>query len=191
MKHLVGRFALAVIGMWGLVAGIGNLAVPPLEQVIHEQSRAFFPSGAEASVAAVRMGEVFGDAHGNNVAYVVLEGDKDLEQARDYYDTLVNALRPHVESLMDLWSDPLTAPIAESADGRATYLMLRLSGDLGSAEADRAVRAVRDVVTALPPPSGITAYVTGPGATIYDEFSSFDRQMVAINAIVTTVITTI
>lgn len=183
--RFVERFAFVVIGLWALLAGAGNLAVPQLEQVIHDQSRAFFPPDADASVAAARMGAVFGDSDSNNVTYVVLEGAPD-EAARAYYDALVTALRAdtaHVESVMDLWSDPLTAPIAESRDQRATYVLLRLSGDLGSAEAARSVQAVRDVVTALSPPPGVAAYVTGPGATIYDEFASFDRQMLVITAV--------
>jgi RND superfamily putative drug exporter len=180
------RFPIVVIGVWTLLAGFANLAVPQLEQVIGQQSRAFFPSDADASMAAARMGAVFGDSDSNNVTYVVLEGGDALgEPARAYYRSLVAALRgdPGVESLMDLWSDPVTAPIAESRDHRAAYLLLRLSGDLGSAEAARSVQAVRAAVEAVPPPPDVTAYVTGPGATIYDEFASFDRQMLLITAV--------
>lgn len=191
VARLVTRFPIVVIGMWVLLAGAGNLAIPQLEQVIHQQSRAFFPSDADASIAAARMGEVFDDsdstASSNNVTYVVLESSSELgEPARAYYRSLVNVLSTdttHVESAMDLWSDPLTAPIAESADHKAVYLLLRLAGDLGSAEAARSVQAVRDAVGSVAPPPGLAAYVTGPGATMYDEFGSFDRQMLMITAV--------
>ena len=92
VKHLVGRFALLVIGVWVLAAGIGNLAVPQLEQVIHEQSRAFFPSEADSSVAAVRMGEVFGDSHGN----IVHLNERECSAQRRYQKVLEETPSPFV-----------------------------------------------------------------------------------------------
>ena len=68
--------------------------------------------------------------------------------------------------MTDLWSDPVTAEAAVSADGRAAVVMIRLVGDLGTAEAGDAVRAVRTDVSTLGPPAGLDVYVTGPGVPI-------------------------
>ena len=42
--------------------------------------------------------------------------------------------------------------------------------------------AVRNTLTRLGPPQGLHSYVTGPGATIADEFTAIDRQMLGITA---------
>ncbi len=79
-----------------------------------------------------------------------------------------------------MWSDPLTAAAAVSDDGAAAYVMVRLAGNLGTAQADSAVAALRGTAAGLSPPPGLQVYVTGPGATIADEFTAIDRQMLAI-----------
>ncbi|CAA0131001.1 Siderophore exporter MmpL4 [Mycolicibacterium vanbaalenii] len=187
LSRLITRRPLLVVAAWLLAATLGNLAVPQLEEVVHDQSRSFFPIDAPASVAAERMGEVFGDADTNNVAYVVLEGDRPLGPADEaYYGALLDALRSdtaHVRSVLDLWSQPMAATVVESDDGRAVSVMLRLAGQLGSAEANDSVAAVRAAVARSPAPSGLHAYVTGPGATLVDEFRSIDSQMVLITGV--------
>ena len=185
--RLVTRHPLLLIAAWLLAATLGNLAVPQLEAVVHDQSRSFFPVDAPASEAATRMGETFADSDTNNIAYLVLDGDRPLGPAdSDYYGALLDALRSdtaHVRSVLDLWSEPLAAPVVQSGDGRAVSVMLRLAGQLGSAEATDAVAAVRDAVARTPAPPGLRMYVTGPGATLVDEFRSIDRQMVLITGI--------
>ena len=185
--RFIGRYPLLVIALWLLAAGIGNLAVPQLEQVVHEHSRSFFPADASASQAAVRMGQIFGDSDTNNVTYVVIESDHALGGAEsDYYRKLLDLLRAdtaHIQSVLDLWSQPLAAPIVESQDHRAVAVLLRLAGQLGSAEATRSVDAVRGAVSAIPAPPGLDVYVSGPGATLVDEFRSIDQQMLLITGV--------
>ena len=82
-------------------------------------------------------------------------------------------------SVTDLWSDPTTATAAQSDDGRAVTVMTRLSGMLGPPR-QPIRRALRDTVTRLGSADGLQVYVTGPGATIADEFRSIDRQMLGI-----------
>src|SRR6201981_3508681 len=64
---------------------------------------------------------------------------------------------------MDLWGKPITAAGAQSVDGKATYVLLRLGGDIGQMEANRSVDAVRAIVAdqKYPPPRGLKVYVSG------------------------------
>ena len=82
--------------------------------------------------------------------------------------------------MTDLWSDPATAAAAQSADGRAVMVRMRLSGMIGTSQANDSVSALRDTIRQLGPPQGLRAYVTGPGATVSDEFTAIDRQMLQI-----------
>lgn len=194
------RGALLIVGMWLAVAGAANLAVPQLERVVHEHARSFIPLDAPSSVAAVRSAELFGESTDNNLNYVVLERTGGLERSdsgsgsggamtvedRQYYDRLITALRAdtgHVRTVTDLWADPLTETFAVSGDGRAATVMLRLAGVLGTTPAAEAVQAVRAVVHTAAPPAGLEVSVTGPGATIVDEFTAIDRQMLMITAV--------
>src|SRR5262249_32981131 len=71
------------------------------------------------------------------------------------------------------------AAAGQSADGRAVTVMMRLSGMIGTSQATDSVAALRDTLIRLGPPQGLRVYVTGPGATIADEFSAIDRQILA------------
>jgi RND superfamily putative drug exporter len=192
LARFVNRYAVGVVGIWLLLAAAANIAVPQLEHVIHEHSRSFFPADAASSVAAVRMGQVFGDSDTNNLAYLALVSNHPLGAAeRAYYDRAVAELRAdtgHVASVMDIWSQPLAAQVAESADHRAVYILLRLTGQIGSAEATKSVASVRALVSKLPRPDGLQTYVTGPGATIVDGFDEIDRQLLRITALTVAVI---
>lgn len=137
-------------------------------------------------MAAARAAQLFNQTPSNNFVYVVLERDQQLvPQDRRFYDALTTALgsdQRHVYAVTDLWSQPATAAGAQSSDGRAVSVMVRLAGMLGTAQARDSVDAVRGTVHKLSPPSGLQVHVTGPGATIVDEFSAIDRQMLGITA---------
>ena len=62
---------------------------------------------------------------------------------------------------MDLWGKPITAAGAQSVDGKATYVLLRLAGDIGQMQANQSVDAVRDIVAKDTPPPGLKVYVSG------------------------------
>jgi RND superfamily putative drug exporter len=86
--------------------------------------------------------------------------DKDHQ----YYDGLMQRLKDdtqHVQYVMDLWGKPITAAGAQSVDGKATYVLLRLAGDIGQIQANRSVNAVRDIVAKDTPPPGLKVYVSG------------------------------
>ncbi|MBU9767328.1 RND family transporter [Mycobacterium sp. TNTM28] len=187
IARTASRYALLVMAVWAALAGVGNLAVPQLEHVVKEQSRAFFPTDSGATEAAHRMGLWFGDSDSNNIAYVVLDADRPLGQAdRGYYRGLADRLRtttPGVESVMDLWDDPAAAAVFESRDHRAAYLMVRLSGQLGSSTATDAVAGLRAAVDAAQPPAGLRTHVTGPGPSLVDEFAALDAQLARITVL--------
>lgn len=187
------RHPLLVIGTWLLLALVGNLTVAQLERVVHDHSGSFFPADAPSGVAATRMGQLFGDADSNNAIYLVLESDHALGAPESqYYAQLVERLRAdtaHVRSVLDLWSQPAaSAVVVQSQDHRAVSVMLQLAGQLGSTSANHAVAAVHDIVAHTPKPDGLSVYVTGPGATIVDEFALIDRQMLVITGLSTALI---
>ena len=181
-----GRYAVLILGLWVLAAGAANLAVPQLERVVDSHARAFMPAGAPSSIAASRAAQLFAQKPSNNFVYVVLERDQRLApRDRQFYDALTTSLtsdRGHVYAVTDLWSQPATAAGAQSLDGRAVSVMVRLAGMLGTSQARDSVNSVRNTVTKLSPPSGLRVLVTGPGATIVDEFAAIDRQMLAVTA---------
>jgi putative drug exporter of the RND superfamily len=190
--RFTSRYAAMVVLGWIVLAALGNLAVPQLERVVASHARSFMPATAASAVAAKRSAELFGDAPSNNLNYIVLQRDQRLQPAdRRYYKSLVAALRAdtkHVYSITDLWSDPVTESAAQSHDGCAVDLMLRLSGMLGTSQASDAITAVRAAAARLGPPPGLHVYVTGPGSTITDEFAAIDHQMLLITAATVTVI---
>ncbi|MGB6209527.1 RND family transporter [Mycobacterium sp.] len=182
--RFTSRYAALVVLGWIVVAAVGNLAVPQLERVVDSHARSFMPAAAPSAVAAQQSAKLFGDVPSNNLNYIVLQRDQPLQRAdRRYYNSLVAALRAdtkHVYSITDLWADPVTESAAQSRDGRAANLMLRLSGMLGTSQASDAVAAVRATAARLGPPPGLHVYVTGPGSTLTDEFAAIDHQMLLI-----------
>lgn len=181
------RYAVLIIGLWVLLAGAGNLLVPQVESTAHNHARGFLPQDAPVNAAGAVMGRQFQDGAGNNLNYLVLESDHKLGPVEhQYHDRLLTTLRAdttHLDSAMDLWADPLTAEGALSPDGKAVYTMLRVNGELGAAKANDALAAVRKIVADQPAPPGTQAWVTGPGATIADELTAIDTQMLMITGV--------
>lgn len=178
------RYAILVVVVWLIGAAAATLTMPQLERVVESRSQSFAPADSASSIAEQRAAELLGEPATNNVNYILLERDQPLNEAdRHYYESLVAALRAdpaHVGSLTDLWSDPVTAVAAQSVDARAVTVRLRLVGMIGTSQASGSVSAVRDTVQKMRPPDGLRVYLTGPGATVADEFGAIDRQMLRI-----------
>ncbi len=181
-----GGWAMLVLGLWVIAAAAANLAVPQLERVVDSHARSFMPSDAPSSIASTHAAQLFAQEPSNNFVYVVLERNQPLTpRDRQFYDRMTAALnsdRQHVYSVTDLWSQPATASGAQSSDNRAVSEMVRLAGMLGTSQARHSVDSVRATVTGLSPPAGLQVHVTGPGATIVDEFAAIDHQMFGITA---------
>ena len=118
--------------------------------------------------AMMRLGHNFKEFDSNSTVMIVLEGQQPLgDDAHHYYDNVIRQLRQdpkHIQHIQDFWGDRLTAAGAQSADAKASYVMLNLAGNQGTTLANDSVEAVRKVIDRNQPPPGVKAYVTGPAA---------------------------
>ena len=68
------------------------------------------------------MGQKFKESDSDSFAMIVLESEQQLgDDAHRYYDTMIRQLKDdptHVQHVQDFWGDPLTAPGAQSTDGK-------------------------------------------------------------------------
>jgi RND superfamily putative drug exporter len=187
LAGLMQRRALLVVGLWVALAAGLNLAVPQLEHVVAERSAAFIPDSAPSLVALSRMGAAFGESGSTSIGYLVFEHTGGLTDAdRRYATRLLAELAAHrddVESVQDLAADPATAPIAVSADGQASYAVVRLHGGLGSAQARHGQAAVADAVARPGAPPGLGVHLTGPAPTVGDELATEDHTVLLITAL--------
>ncbi|CAM4466552.1 Membrane transport protein mmpL8 [Mycobacterium basiliense] len=174
IPRTIRRLAVPILLLWIAMAAVTNALVPQLEEVGRTHNVAMNSPDAPSLQATKRIGQVFGEFDSDSAAMVVLEGDKPLEaDAHRFYDTLIHQLErdtKHVEHIQDFWGDTLTAAGAQSADGKAAYVQVYLRGNLGSAQANESVEAVRNIVEHTQAPPGIKAYVTGPAPIIADQF---------------------
>jgi RND superfamily putative drug exporter len=187
LPRTIHRFSALIILAWLAIAVIVTIGVPPLEQVEREHALSLSPVDAPSTQAMERMGDDFKESNSENVAVLVLEGQQPLgDNAHKYYDGVIRQLKDdpaHVQHIQDFWGDPLTAGAAQSADGKAAYVQLNLTGQLGQALGNESVKAVQDVVGRTPPPPGVKAYVTGPAAIIADMGESGNKTVILITAV--------
>ncbi|HEY3995619.1 MAG TPA: MMPL family transporter [Mycobacterium sp.] len=174
VPRAIRRLALPILLFWVALAAITNIAVPQLEEVGKSHNVALNSPDAPSLKAIKRIGQVFHEFDTDSSAMVVLEGDKPLgDDAHRFYDAMIRKLeqdKKHVEHVQDFWGDTLTAAGSQSSDGKAAYVQVFLSGNQGSAQANEAVGAVRDIVEHTQPPPGVKAYVTGAAPLISDQF---------------------
>ena len=167
--------AIPIIIFWGLVAVTTNTFIPKVEDVAAELAGPMIPTYAPSQVAMLRIGEKFQESTSTSLTMVVLEADHPLDDKdHQYYDDLMQRLKQdtqHVQYVMDLWGKPITAAGAQSVDGKATYVLLRLAGDIGQIEANRSVDAVRNIIANDTPPPGLKVYVSGAAPLASDTLS--------------------
>ncbi|MGE2813653.1 RND family transporter [Mycobacterium heidelbergense] len=192
--RMIHRFSVPVILIWVGIAVVLSVAVPSLEKVEKEHSVSLNPTDAPSFKAMIRVGEDFKETNSNSVAMIVLEGQQPLgDDVHAYYDRLIRQLQSdpkHIQHIQNFWGDPLTAGAAQSADGKATYVQLDLSGTPGSTLANDSLQVVKDVVARTPTPPGVKAYVTGPAAIVADMGSSGNRTVILITVVSLAVIFT-
>ncbi|WP_204815180.1 RND family transporter [Mycobacterium riyadhense] len=178
------RYALWVIVAWVLVAGVANTFVPQLERVVAARERPLLPADAASSLAVQRSAVALSQKATDNIGYVVLQRGAPLnDRDRKFYDQLIAALRSdsrHVSEVMDWWGTPATSESAVSNDHNVAIAVVRPSGMIGTSQARQSITAMRGIVARLNPPDGLHIYVTGPGATVVDEFGAIDRQTLTI-----------
>src|SRR5246127_2208443 len=165
IPRMVRVLAIPIILFWGLLAIATNTFMPQVENVAEELAGPQVPHYAPSQRALLQIGAKFHESNSTSLAMVVLEANRPLGDVdHTYYDELMRRLNKdtkHVQYVMDLWGKPITAAGAQSVDGKATYVLLRLGGDIGQMEANESVSAVRDIVAKGPPPPGLKVYVSG------------------------------
>jgi putative drug exporter of the RND superfamily len=165
VPRMIRVLAIPIILFWAILAVSTNLFVPRVERVAEELAGPMVPHYAPSQRALLAIGEKFHESNSTNLTMVVLEADRPLGDVdHTYYDELMRRLNKdtkHVQYVMDLWGKPITAAGAQSLDGKATYVLLRLAGDIGQMQANESVNAVRDIVAKDPPPPGLKVYVSG------------------------------
>jgi putative drug exporter of the RND superfamily len=168
IPHVIRWFAVPIILAWVFVTVLVNVIVPRLEVVGEAHSAPMTPVDAPSMKAMMRLGHNFHEFDSNSTVMIVLEGQQPLgDDAHRYYDSLIRQLRQdskHIQHIQDFWGDRLTAAGAQSADAKASYVMLNLAGNQGTTLANDSVEAVRKVIARNQPPPGVKAYVTGPAA---------------------------
>lgn len=165
VARTVRLLAIPIIVFWGLIAVTTNTFIPKVEDVATELAGPMIPTYAPSQAAMLHIGEKFQESTSTSLTMVVLEADHPLNDAdHRYYDDLMLRLKndpQHVQYVMDLWGKPFSAAGAQSVDGKSTFVLLRLAGDIGQIEANQSVDAVRDIVANDTPPPGVKAYVSG------------------------------
>ncbi len=173
--RMVRLLAIPIIIFWALLAVVTNTFVPKVEDVATELAGPEIPTYAPSQLALLHIGEKFQESNSTSLTMVVLEADRPLdEQDHEYYDNLVTRLEQdtrHVQYVMDLWGKPITAAGAQSIDGKATYVLLRLAGNVGQIQANESVEAVRNIVKNVSPPQGLKVYVSGSAPMASDTLS--------------------
>jgi putative drug exporter of the RND superfamily len=186
IARVIHTFAVPIILFWVGIAIVLSLFVPSLEVVGQERSVSLSPTDAPSFVAMKRIGHAFSEGETDSSAMIVLEGNQPLgDDAHRFYDAIIRRLRAdttHVLSIQDFWGDPLTAAGAQSNDGKAVTVQVNLAGNQGEPLANESVAAVRKIVSSVPPPPGVKAYVTGVSALAADLHHSGDKSMLRIQA---------
>ena len=165
VARAVRILAIPIIVFWALLAVTTNTFMPKVEDVAAELAGPMVPTYAPSQRAMLQIGKKFHESTSTSLTMVVLEADRPLDDGdHQYYDDLMQRLMQdtqHVQYVMDLWGKPITAAGAQSVDGKATYVLLRLAGDIGQIQANQSVNAVRDLVAKDTPPPGLKVYVSG------------------------------
>src|SRR6201994_4601235 len=176
LPRMVRRFAIPLIFFWGFSAVTMTAFTPKVEDVAEELAGPMVPHYAPSQRALLHIGEKFHESNSTNLTMVVFEAQNRRlgDQDHAYYDDLMKRFKgdtKHVQYVMDLWGQPFTAAGAQSVDGKCTYTLLRLAGDIGQMEANDSVNAVRDIIAKDPPPPGLKAFVSGAAPLASDTLS--------------------
>jgi len=184
LADFVVRWPWVVIGCWVALAILLPPLFPPLASVTQNQPISPLPADAPAMVANQKMNEAFPDSGTDNVLLVLLTDEKGLGPAdEEVYRTLVDRLSRDVHDvvmLQDFISTPPLRDTVTSEDGKAWFLPVGLSGEVGSPEANAAYTRVAGVVKSTVAGTTLTANLTGTAATIADFIDVSVRDQVQI-----------
>ncbi len=172
VPHLLRILAWPIILIWIAIAVVVNVIAPQLEVVGELHAAPMAPEDAPSMQAMKLMGANFKEFNSNSTIMIVIEGQDPLgPDAHRYYDEIIRKLQQdpeHIQHIQDFWGDTLTAAGAQSADGKASYVMINLAGEQGMTLANEGVEAVRKVIEETKAPPGVQAHVAGPAALTND-----------------------
>jgi RND superfamily putative drug exporter len=178
---MIRTLAVPIILAWIALIAFLNISVPQLEEVGQMQAVSMSPDAAPSMIAMKRIGEVFEEGKSDSSGMIVLEGEEPLgDAAHAFYDQMLATLKSdtkHVESVQDFWGDPLTASGAQSSDGKAAYVQIKLAGNQGESLANESVAAVKAAIDGLQPPPGVKVYLTGAAAMVADQQATGDSSL--------------
>jgi putative drug exporter of the RND superfamily len=185
--RLVRVLSIPIILFWLFVAVALSVISPSLDVVGDEHSVSLSPHNSPAFQSMLNIGAVFKQFDSDSTAMVVLEGqDKLGDSAHQFYNQIVAKLtadHAHVENVQDFWSDPLTAAGSQSPDGKAAYVQVFLRGAQGTTPSHEAVASVRNLVSSVPAPPGVKAYVAS-NTVLNADSSVAGRKSLAVMALV-------
>lgn len=181
IARMIRTLAVPIILAWIALVAFLNISVPQLEAVGRSQAVSMSPDSAPSMIAMKRIGEVFEEGSSNSAGMIVLEGQEPLgDAAHEFYDQMLTTLQSdtrHVESVQDFWGDPLTASGAQSSDGKAAYVQIKLAGNQGETLANESVAAVKAAIDGMQPPPGVKVYLTGAAAMVADQQATGDSSL--------------
>jgi RND superfamily putative drug exporter len=179
--RMIRTLAVPIILAWIALIAFLNISVPQLEEVGQMQAVSMSPDAAPSMIAMKRIGQVFEEGNSDSSGMIVLEGEEPLgEAAHAFYDQMLATLKSdtkHVESVQDFWGDPLTASGAQSSDGKAAYVQIKLAGNQGESLANESVAAVKAAIDGMQPPPGVKVYLTGAAAMVADQQATGDSSL--------------
>ena len=186
--HLLRILSIPIVIFWIALAVVVNVVAPQLEVVGELHAAPMAPEDAPSMQAMKLMGGNFQEFNSNSTIMVVVEGQQPLgPDAHRYYDEIIRKLQQdpeHIQHIQDFWGDTLTAAGAQSADGKAAYVMINLAGEQGMTLANEGVEAVRKVIEETTSPPGVQAYVAGPAA-LTDDLHVIGNESLAEITIIT------
>lgn len=160
---------LLVITAWITAVVIANLIFTLTQAKLRDKHSVLLPQDTMTVTTTNQIAQAFPGTGTNAIAYLVVEGNRTLEpEDQPYYDSAVNALRADthdVGSVLDWWSDPLTAPLGTSPDSRSAIALIWLQGEAGTTRARASLGAIRSVVRQLPPSEELRARIVVPATT--------------------------
>ncbi|QCH25470.1 RND family transporter [Mycobacteroides salmoniphilum] len=184
---LIDRFAIPIVGIW-MFGAVGLFAAAPsVEQLILTHSSPIIPTSTQSGQALKRMGEAFDESSSNNTTVIIVEKGTPFSDAdRAFRAQLMQRLRSdarHVQSALDMWSDPQLSQLSESPDKQVALAQVQLEGDVGSPMAFESVKAVQTLLDAIPKPAGITVYATGLSQAAVDQVGSLLHDVLVVGVV--------
>ncbi|GAB3027282.1 MMPL/RND family transporter [Mycobacterium bourgelatii] len=184
LAAFVARRPWVVIGLWIALAVALPLSLPSLNAMAQKHPLAILPSDAPSSVAAKKMAEAFHESGSENLLLVVLINENGLGRDDEAaYKKLVTALRQDtrdVVMLQDFVSTPELRTVLTSEDHKSWVVPVGLAGELGTPRSDAAYNRVTDLVQRTVAGAPVTAYLTGPAATVADLTAAGQRDRLPI-----------